>query len=774
MYKRIIQNDIRNTKLVTAATVLFVITAALLVSLSSILLVSLLGASETLMDKAKTPHVIQMHSGKISEQRMYEFAEKNDKIDQFQIAEFLNMENAEIKFEHHSMADSVDDNGFTVQNKEMDYLLDTKGNKIQAKDGEAYIPVFYWRKGFAEIGDKLTVHGKEFTVAGLMRDSQMNASMANSKRILISDGDYKELKDDGHGRVEYLIEMRAKKMADVETIETEYTDAELGSNGPLIGYRNLKLINGLSDGIIVAIIMLIAILVTLIAFLCIRFTLLAKIEDEYQEIGVMKAIGLRNAEIKRLYLAKYTLLAAAGCAVGFGLSFFFRKKLTENIRLYMGESNNAFLAPLFAFIGVICVFLVIILVINWILRVFKKLPTVEALRFGRIQENRKRSSGMKLSANRLFSTNAFLGVKDVWNRKRLYITMLAVLIVCSFVTIVPQNLYNTVSHRDFATYMGFGGDFDLQFDINSEDSTALADKLMQNIMKDKNIDKYAQLSTKVYKVPTGGGVEKQIQVSLGDHDTFPVTCYEGRLPETEDEIALSMQNADALEKKLGDTITLNSDEKQRKLKISGLYSDVNNGGKTAKAIFSDSEADTWHTGIMVKAADGVKIDKIISDYEHKYPQIKISEQEKFRMNMYGHMIKSMKMVSYGALGVTLFLTVLITALFMKMLIAKDRYSIAVLKASGYTRQDITSQYAIRFIMVLMISIIVGTLLASVAGEPLALSVMSMMGVKYMDMIINPFTAYVLIPFLMILAVLFAVLFGVGSIKKVNIMENIKE
>ncbi len=106
------------------------------------------------------------------------------------------------------------------------------------------------------------------------------------------------------------------------------------------------MMNGLSDGLMIVVILLISALVVAIAFLCIRFTLLAKIEEDYREIGVMKAIGLRVADIKHIYLAKYAAIAAAGSLLGFGLSFAFRGLLLENIRLYMGESENAALAPL--------------------------------------------------------------------------------------------------------------------------------------------------------------------------------------------------------------------------------------------------------------------------------------------------------------------------------------------------------------------------------------------------------------------------------------------
>ena len=75
--------------------------------------------------------------------------------------------------------------------------------------------------------------------------------------------------------------------------------------------------NAISDGMMIAVILLVSALVVAIAFMSIRFTLLAKIEDDYCEIGVMKAIGLRLSDIKKIYLAKYISVAAAGSILGF-------------------------------------------------------------------------------------------------------------------------------------------------------------------------------------------------------------------------------------------------------------------------------------------------------------------------------------------------------------------------------------------------------------------------------------------------------------------------
>ena len=499
MYYRIIRNDMAKSKLISLTTIIFVTAAALLVSLSAILMVNLSGAIDTLMKQSKTPHFLQMHSGDINSDRLDNFANNNSNVEEFQVLEFLNVDGAHIVIDGKSLAGNVQDNGFTTQSEKFDYLLDLDGQVIKVADGEIYVPVGYMKDGTANIGDTIVLDNKKkFIVAGFLRDSQMNSLLASSKRFLVSEHDYTAIKS--FGSTEYLIEFRLKDMSEIGTFETAYTSAGLEANGPTITYPLFKMLNAISDGLMIAVILLISVLVVTITFMCIRFTILAKIEDDYREIGVMKAIGLRTSDIKKIYLAKYAVIAAVGCLLGFALTFVFKGMLLENIRLYMGVNENRFLALLVGVIGVFLVFFVMIAYVSYVLRRFRKISAVEALRFGFSHGKSSGAKGFYLSKNRLLNTNLFLGIKDVLSRKSLYMTMLAVLIMSTFIIIVPQNLYNTISSKSFITYMGVGSS-DLRIDIQQTDNIPKkAAEIVAALAEDSAISKYAVLSTKTFNV----------------------------------------------------------------------------------------------------------------------------------------------------------------------------------------------------------------------------------------------------------------------------------
>ncbi len=772
MYYRAIRNDVFKSKAITLTTMLFVAAAAMLVVLATLLFVNLSGAIDTLMTRAKTPHFMQMHSGELNTAQLAAFVEQNDAVAEFQTLEFLNIDGAQIVFAERSLAGGVQDNGFSVQSENFDYLLDLDGNIIQVSDGEIYVPITYLQDGTARVGDTVAVAGKEFTIAGPLRDSQMNSLLSSSKRFLVSHNDFAEIK--GAGSMEYLIEFRLKELATLGAFETAYTNAGLDANGPTITYPLFRTINAISDGMMIAVILLISGLVTGIAFLCIRFTLLAKIEDDYREIGVMKAIGLRVADIKKIYLAKYAAIAAAGCLLGFGLSFLFRDAALANIRLYMGESENTSLAPLLGIIIVLLMFLAILAYVNGVLNSFRKISPVEAIRFGIVQEKSAGLNHFHLSQNRLLSTNVFLGVKDVLARKKLYATMLAVLVLAAFIIILPQNLHNTISSKAFIAYMGIGNS-DLRIDIQQTDHIVeKAAEVALAMAQDDTIANHVLLTTKTFLARMADGSERRLTVELGDHAVFPINYSEGRTPAADDEIALSVLNANEMGVEVGDVIVLMVAGQEKRLTVCGLYSDVTNGGKTAKAAFADDGAATMWSVVSAELVDKSLIGAKRAEYTDRFAFAKVTGIDDYIEQTFGSTIRSVEVAAVAAIAVALIITILITFLFMRMLIVKDRYAIAVMKAFGFTNADFKTQYAARAVFVLLAGVLLGTLLANSLGEALAGAVIASFGASSFEFVINPYFAYLFSPLMMGVATLLATIAGTWDAGQISVSENIKE
>src|SRR5690606_27345893 len=146
---------------------------------------------------------------------------------------------------------------------------------IDVLPGEIYIPVNY--RSLASVGEQAVVGGKELVIAGYLRDSTMNSSLSSSKRFLVNSRDFLELQK--LGNTEYLIEFRLHDLSALRSFEADYIDAGLEANGPVVTYGLFRLMNALSEGLMIGIVLLVSILIVTVALMCIRFTLLAKIEE---------------------------------------------------------------------------------------------------------------------------------------------------------------------------------------------------------------------------------------------------------------------------------------------------------------------------------------------------------------------------------------------------------------------------------------------------------------------------------------------------------------
>lgn len=771
MKSRLILKDIMRNKVVTLTILTFIAISAMLLSLTSILAIHLFGSIDTLMQTAKTPHFMQMHSGTVDKDKLEEFADTTEIVDEFQVFPFLGIESEKIVVEGKSLVGTLQDNGFCTQSKAFDFLLDLEGNLVSPQEGELYAPVFYSKDGVIKQGDTIEINGVSFTVAGFVRDSQMNSALAYSKRFVISEIDYTKLEP--FGAVESLIEFRLNDIEKIGSFEAAYSAAGLPANGPVLTWSLFRMLSAISDGMMIAVVLLISILVILIALFCIRFTLLAKIEEDYKEIGTMKAIGMRLSDIKSIYLATYGALAAVGCLLGFALSLLFYAPLLSGIRLNFGDSKNSSTAFLCGILGVILLFGLILFYVNINLRRFRSISAAEAIRFG-ISEKAGRTGMLSLAKNKFLSTNFFLGISDVLARKRLYGTLLVVVMLGAFIIIVPQNLYHTISSENFVTYMGVGR-CDLRVDIQQNGDIVDKTKQVEDyVMSDEEVSDFTVLTTKTFGTKLKDGTTENIKVEFGDHKVFPVAYAEGRMPQSEQEIALSSLNAEEWGKRVGDTITLLTTDGEKTLTVCGIYSDITNGGKTAKAVFSDEGVDAAWSIVCVGFSDSTKKSAKLTQYQKQFDFARVSSIDDYISQTFGQTLRSVRTASFVAVCVAIAVILLVSLLFLKLLMAKDAYSIAVIKAIGYTNADLKWQFTWRILSVLTVGIILGTILAGTLGEQIAAMAISSFGAAAFRFVVNVPATYLLCPLVLLLTTMIAVAVGTKKIGQISIATSMKE
>lgn len=598
MTNRLIINDFKNSKLSSLMIFLFLLTSSLLVATASGLSVHLYRSVGGLFEKAKTPHLMQMHTGEIDREKLSRFVTSHPVIEEIQISEFLNLSGSHIVLSGNSLAASVQDNGFSVQNPKFDFLLDENDRIIRAEKGDVYVPMTYKKEFGLNIGDSATLSGLPFTIRGFVRDSQMNASLVSSKRFVVSPEDLLSLKKSGSP--EHLIEFLLSDTEKIGEIENAYIGEGLPANGPpIITLKLFRLINMITDGLMIALLVLISLFIILLSLLCLRFTVITKLNEEYRTIGVLLGIGIGMREIGKLYLFKYTVLAALSSLMGFLLSFPLREVFTAGIRAEFGKTETGILPHIFSAFGTLLVFLFVNFYLKSGIRAFKKVSPAEAIRFGEPVKKGKRPRVFSILKYPL-KGNIFLGFREVFYEKKTYIAMLSVLVISVFLAALPFHMYHTVSDKSFIRYMGLG-DYDFRFDFTRGENIALkARRVFRELTEKKEVSTANLLLGKRFDCIGKDGKTEKIRVELGDHSLFPVKYKEGRAPASQEEIALSVMNAEELGKVPGDSLTLFLSGKPVSLTVCGIYNDLTNGGKTAKGSFSADAEEVLRAVLTVQ------------------------------------------------------------------------------------------------------------------------------------------------------------------------------
>ena len=101
--------------------------------------------------------------------------------------------------------------------------------------------------------------------------------------------------------------------------------------------------------------------------------------------------------------------------------------------------------------------------------------------------------------------------------------------------------------------------------------------------RDTQVERYAVLQTQSVPAALVDGTACNLTVEMGDHSIFPVQYSAGTMPVMDDEIALSALNAKELGLFISDTLLLEINGEEIPYTVCGIYSDITNGGKTAKA-----------------------------------------------------------------------------------------------------------------------------------------------------------------------------------------------
>ncbi|MDR4199829.1 FtsX-like permease family protein [Bacillus altitudinis] len=715
-----IKKDLTRHRLISIGLTLCIMMTSFLATSAVQMTVQLNGSISDLLQSAKAPDFVQMHDGSLDEKAVDIFSSKQSMVKAHQIVPMIPIEHVSIKFGQEPAQAGVMDHLFVKQNRYFDFLLNERNEKLTVNKGEVAVPIYFQQKYHLKIGERLLIskgsHQFSFQIKTFLRDAQMNPSLVSSKRFLLHDADWVAL-NQVFQKKEYLIEFLLHDASQADAFQSLYQSSELPQQGPAVTLPLLRMLNALTDGMVIAILLLVCFLLISISLLSLRLAMTAAIEEDEREIGILKVLGIPLSKIKQLYVGKYAVLTCIGCIAGYLMTLKFGDLFTANIQQYMGN-RLSFIHQVIPLLVSILTAMIVISFSYTVLRRFGQISAAQAIQGGISSPSHKKHIPMHLQKNRFLPVNFWFGLKDLFSRIKMYSTITCIIALCTFLMLMPIQLWYTLQSPDFITYLG-SGKSDLRIDIRQgNDLEKSTNKIASMISVDHDIQTSAVYETTSLQAKTMENTLETLYLETGDLSAFPLTYLQGREPLKEEEIALSVLSADSLQKKIGEKVTLATNRQQVQKMVTGIYQDVTNGGKTAKALSQPfPHSSLWKT-IQIQLKQGIDMAEKKAALETNMSPAKVTDMKEYVHQTIGSTASLVKVIALFSTIAAFGTASLMLMMFLHMLRAKDLNRTHLLRTIGFSQKDLTYQYLTSFIVVLSIGAFIGAIAVHTIGPAL--------------------------------------------------------
>ena len=684
------------------------------------LLTRLVGASEGLLERARAPHLAQMHAGDLDPEQIVSWAQERREVTAVQIQPQLLIDGDDLLLDGTSQAGSIQQNSLVVPESERDLLLDPDGGAVrQIEPGTIWLPVYYEIEHGLRIGDTVTVTGPEgyridLSVAGFMRDAIMNTAVASSKRLAVSAQDHAAIA--AHtGTLEHLIGFWVDDArSQVPSLRTAYQEAGMPAAGPMVDRTAFSLFNLISEGLVAAVVLLVAAAVLVVALLCLRLALVTAMARETRENGVMLAIGVPVSSIVRLQLLKNAAIAVPASLLGLLGGWALAPALTGSLTRYLGVSAGAmaWIAPALTSLGLLCLVLATVAVVS---RRLRRISAVAALRRGATGSGRG-PGRLRLHRSPL-PAGITLGLMDLTRRLGMHSLLLVVIAVCALIVTVPAATSGTLRSAQFPAAMGVGS-ADLRMDLQhtgpgSGEAFAAA---QHALARDGEVIDHVALTTTRHLITDAEGTPLALPVDNGDHRALPVDYAEGRAPRDPGEIALSLIALLESGTEVGQTLRMQVRGQPRELTVVGAYQDITHGGLTAKAMLPAQGEEVIRYVLSARLEPGVDTGAAVERLSSQLPEVKIVEIDTYLEQILGPLAAAVTRVAVAATAASVLLGAVITGMFVQMLRAGSAGGDGIQRALGASRAQLDAQYLSCTLIVSLLGAGLGVLAGLAVGQ----------------------------------------------------------
>lgn len=784
MYLNILKKDLTRKRTMNLILLMFIILAVMFVSSSANNLAAITSSLDAYFDKANMSDYAIATKGISSEEKnIKEIIKDLDYVDSCSVEDCIYISQTMMTKSKDGKIMEMSGTGMItpLESSHIKFFDNNLSVLKNINDGEIYLKKAVMSTNDISVGDKIKITigdtTLEFIVKGYVKDALLGSSMMGMPRLLVSQNDFNKLSADEKS------DLWKGQLIFINTDNTKALEQKLMENSDIIfmGDKSMIKTTYIMDMIIAGVLLVVSVCLILIAFIILKFTITFTLSEEYREIGIMKAIGIKNRKIRGLYMVKYLAMSLAGAVIGLicGIPFgdMLLQQASENIIINKGQY----------WINIVCAIVVIGIIMLFCYGCtgkVKKFTPVDAIRNGTTGERYRKKGVLKLSKSRLRPV-LFMALNDILSGLKRFATMMITFTIgILLITIITNTITTLKSDRLVSWFAMAESDVYLEDassekymvsggrDILKNELKHIEDELAENDIEAKC---FAETFFK-FTVSKGEYSCKSLASQGTGTTTDQYTYIEGTAPQNTGEVALTHIIADKIHAKIGDTVTIKTSQGNKKYIVTAIYQSMNNMGEGIR-LHENEEFDYSQAmgffSYQVKYTDNPSESQINGRMElikEIFPDYTARKGGEYIDYMIGGIAGYMGGLKSLIISVVLIICMLVAVLMEKSFLTKEKGEIAMLKATGFTNSSVILWQTLRISVVMIISVILAVILSEPLGQLAVGGIFKMMGAYNIIFDINVLETYIVYPLAIFAATVLSVFVTAQQIRKISSSE----
>ena len=719
MLFRMLKKDLKKKRVMNCILTLFIILATMFVASGLSNVLTVLSGTDYYLDKAGLGDYIVITMGEGAYTAVDDFLDNNKYVKGYRLDHVIftdkndySMDGKKLEMQNTMLLMTKEENGLK--------FFDKDNQEIKAPEqGHCYVTMSFYNENKLKVGDQIRFHKDDidltFIIDGGLKDACLGSEMMGNTRLLLSEEDMDKVLSNNMLKTNYGGEVAYIDSDNVPELAASISDLNnVGFNGA----RSVVKMTYVMSMIIAFIVLILSVVLIIVSFLVLKFAIKLSILEDYHEIGVMKAVGIRTGKIRFMYAAKYLTLAILGALIGGAVSFPFGKMLIGSVSENMVLGNDSDI--LAHIIGIVMVVLVIFAFTWGSTRRIRKMSPVDAIRNGQTGERFKKKKGRRISKTS-GSSEFFLARNDIRSTPKRYLSIILSIGICMMLVLVIVNTSSTMLSGQFAPTFGKVSDLYIG---NLESGLIKTKEQMEDFLQEteKKIDDagmpctlYSDMQYK-YKLTFDGKTYKTtFEQGFGTKIT-DYTYLTGTVPQNKNEVAITDVITDKTGLKVGDTFTIDYGDHTEECIVTATYQTMNQMGEVIR-LHEDAPTDFKYYSSMLAYQvdfDDHPDEKTIDERKEKVRDIlgtdEVKNAAEFCKDTMG-VADTMVAVQNLLLIITLLVVLLVTILMERSFVADEKSQIAILKAVGFRNRAIVKWHVIRFGICTVIAIAAAVILS---------------------------------------------------------------